>query len=122
MSDRLGTWAGQLTGAHAELELHDTNRTDSYGKSVLRYVLTITPKAIVFEGDDFCCAPSVAIDSDEAAGACLSFFAHYGESIRYSGDDADVPTFTREQREALVAYGEEISMWSMELEGEDEDV
>jgi hypothetical protein len=120
----LGRWTHQEGNADYRLDLWDTGRTDPYGKATLRYALVlITPpvdsRIVIFEGEDFHPSPLHAIDSDEVAGALLSFFAAYGESINYSGDDADVPAFTPRQREALAAHCEVLTMWSYSLEGEE---
>lgn len=117
MSDSLGTWENGI--GTMRLEMWDTGRTDYNGKSELRYVLTIN--GVEFAGDRFHPSPMIAIDSDESAGALIGFFAHYGESLRYSGDDAEcAEEFTPEQREVLASEYDELSVWSHELEEEDE--
>jgi hypothetical protein len=119
MYEHLGTW----TRDGFRVDLWDGGKTDSYGKTVLRYALAIIPedletRPIIFDGEDFAVSPLTAIDSDEAVAALLSFFSAYGESIRYGGDDADVPAFTPRQREALANESDSLSMWALDLEGE----
>ncbi len=121
MNEHLGTWTSYPSETSYRLDLWDTGRTDSYGKSELRYALAIIAppvdsRPVLFDGEDFHPSPLHAIDSDGAAGGLISFFSAYGESIRYSGDDADVPTFTVRQRDALAAHYEDLSLWAMELE------
>jgi hypothetical protein len=126
MYEHLGMWTRDLGASPARLDLWDTGRTDSYGKSELRYALWIgSPESdrrgVLIEGEDFHPSPLTAIDSDESAGALLGFFTYYGEAIQYSGDDADVPEdLTAAQREAITAHHDELSLWAFELEGEDE--
>lgn len=61
------------------LDLWDTSRSDSDGKSILRYALydDTQPfgKGIVFEGEDFHCSPLHAIDSDATVASILSFLS-----------------------------------------------
>lgn len=121
MNDHLGTWTSYPSETSYRLDLWDTGRTYSYGKSELRYTLAIIAppvdsRPVLFDGEDFHPSPLLAIDSDETAGDLLGFFASYGESIRYSGADADVPEFTSRQREALAAHYKDLSVWAMELE------
>lgn len=56
----------------AYLEVWDTGRMDCRGQSVLGYRLKVSG-AVVFEGEDFAGSPLHADDSDETAGALLSF-------------------------------------------------
>jgi hypothetical protein len=122
MYEHLGTWKrNPATDESMRLDLWDTGRIRD-GKSELRYALWISPPAdqfrgTIIEGEDFCPSPFDAIDSDATAAALLSFFAAYGESIRYSGDEADVPEgLTGPQREALAAHHDELAMWENELD------
>jgi hypothetical protein len=123
MYEHLGMWTRDLGASPARLDLWDTGRV-SGGKSELRYALWIgSPESdrrgVIIEGEDFCPSPLHSIDGDETAAALLSFMSHYGESIAYSGDDADVPEdLTAAQREALVAHREDLSMWELELDTE----
>jgi hypothetical protein len=125
MYEHLGTWRHLEGEADYRLDLWDTGRTGEYGKATLRYALVIIRPPVdsridIFEGEDYYPSPLLAIDSDETAGALVSFFASYGESINYSGADADVPQdFTPRQRDALAAHCEVLSMWSYALEGDD---
>lgn len=121
-ADHLNTWTRDEGETTYRLDLWDTGRTDSYGKSELRYTLAIIAppvdsRPVLFDGEDFHPSPLVSVDSDECAAALLSFFSAYGESIRYSGDDADVPAdLTARQREALATHGEALGLWSSDLE------
>jgi len=123
--DHLKTWNTRFADASARLDLWDTNRVDSYGKNVLRYALAIVPDqglcVYIFEGSDYRPGVGTVIDSDRSAGGLLAFFAYYGESIHYSGDDADVPDFTPRQRELLDTYAENLGMWSLDLEKDEDD-
>lgn len=125
MYDHLGTWTAHYGDCGFRLDLWDTGKTDSYGKATLHYALAIMPDAtervVILEGSDFHPSPLQAIDSAETAGGLLSFFSAYGESIRYSGDDADVPEFTPRQRVALETYYQELGDWSYMLETDDDD-
>ena len=54
------------------LETWDTGNHDSYGKWIVGYRLRSQGKTI-FEGEDFCCSPMHAIDSDEAIASLMAF-------------------------------------------------
>ena len=68
--DHIRTW---MDGGF-RLELHDTYCTDALGKCRLAYELYHRDQ-LVFEGDDFCCSPLHAIDSDESVAALLGFLS-----------------------------------------------
>ena len=65
------------------LKMWDTNRVDSYGKSVLGYRLSMGEPAnaagnpavwtVLFEGKDYCCSPMNAVDSDAAVADLMGF-------------------------------------------------
>lgn len=61
------------------LDLWDTGRVDSWGKSELRYTLfdDTEPfgRGIVFEGEDYHPSPLHAIDSPESVAGILSFLS-----------------------------------------------
>lgn len=117
--DCLGQWL-EVGLASFRVTLWDTGDSDSYGKCRLRYEFVIFgngfgEEPVTFTGDDFFPSPFQEINSDEAAGALLSFFAAYGETIAYGGDD--VPEdLTPRQREALGNHHDAISVWSHELD------
>ena len=93
----LRTW--REDGFH--LDLFDTNRRDSLGKSVLKYRFYDTefPRDealghLIFEGEDFACAPSHAVDSDATVASLLSFL-----SLREGDTDCDYfNSYTTRQR------------------------
>jgi hypothetical protein len=131
MYEHLRTWVNtaDFVGWTVRLDLWDTGRTRD-GKSELRYALAFVPepatdlsrRVVIFDGEQYWPAPSIAIDSDESAGALLSFFAHDGEVLRFSDgnpEESITGEFTDEQRELLAAEYEAISLWSMELEADE---
>lgn len=121
MYDHLGTWTRELSGkASARLDLWDTGRTDSYGKSELRYALWICDDpvdtdapSVIIEGEDFHPSPLHAIDSDASAAALISFMAYYGDT-----SEEDIPV-TPKQKEMLYRYSDELFMWEYDLDGEE---
>jgi len=129
MYEHLGTWTESPTDALSmRLDLWDTGRTDGYGKSKLRYALWICEgnpadlngTSAIFDGEDYCPSPLIAIDSDEAAGGLLAFFAADGETIRFH-DGLNVEMagrYSKKQRELLESNYEHLGLWSSELEGE----
>ena len=56
------------------LRLWDTYRTDSLGKSRLRYEFK-DGRAVIFQGDDFHCSPLHAIDSLDCVYSLLGFLS-----------------------------------------------
>jgi hypothetical protein len=56
-----------------ELVLWDTGRVDEYRKSVLGYRLIHPAGWVLFEGEDYCCSPCFAIDSDSSVRSLLTF-------------------------------------------------
>lgn len=107
MKEHIRTW-------HADgfrLELFDTFHTDRYGKSRLAYEF-YHDGTLIFEGDDFCCSPLHGIDSDETVGALLTFL-----SLRPGDTDPEYfESYTPEQLAWSEQYGEEVSMYALELE------
>jgi hypothetical protein len=97
------------------LSLYDAHRTDEYGKHVLAYVLAwdkAYTDAVIFRGDDLHCAPGTAIDSDESAGALLSFL-----SLKPGDTDDDYfNDYTQAQIDFVLEYGDDLAMWSEELD------
>src|SRR4029077_3024071 len=119
MYDHLGTWTNYPTTWGAmRLDLWDTGRTRD-GKSELRYTLYLreSGNAAVIDGEDFYPSPLHAIDSDETAAALLCFMAADGESLAYSGDDADCfDRYRPIQRYLLRTFREHLAIWESELE------
>lgn len=94
------------------VELFDTNKRFEMSQHKLAY-LFYSDKKLVFAGSDYGCSPMVAIDSNECLGALLSFLSlRKGDTDKEYFDD-----YTEEQLEFSEQYGEELSMWAMELEG-----
>ena len=60
------------TGPVFRLELWDTNTRDEFGKYRLGYRLKMDCN-VLFEGEDFCCSPMHAVDSDESVASLLGF-------------------------------------------------
>ena len=120
MNEHLGTWTQDLGNRPARLDLWDTGRVDSYGKSELRYALWIGTEAVdergvFFDGEDFHPSPLHAIDSDKTAGGLIGFFAAYGDP--HSGADAP-EGFSAKQRETLENVCDALYLWSEELEAD----
>jgi len=130
MYEHLRTWVNTVdfVGWTVRLDLWDTGRTRD-GKSELRYALAFVPepatdltrRVVIFDGEEYWPAPSIAIDSDESAGGLLSFFAHDGESLSlgYSDDDSLSGRYDTEQQRLLIEQYEAVSTWSTELEERD---
>ena len=83
------------------LTIWDTYQVDHYGKSRLGYRMVNPDGATIFEGEDFCCSPCVAVDSDEMIRHLLGFltlrpgdveeeyFADYSaEALAFAQSDA----------------------------------
>lgn len=51
----------------------DTYRTERYGRSILGYAFYDNEPEPLFVGEDFSCAPSLAIDSNDTILSLLSF-------------------------------------------------
>jgi hypothetical protein len=93
------------------LRLWDTGRTDSYGKTVLRYQFALGDETI-FEGDDFCPGLGMVIDSDEVVGGLLGFL-----SLRPGDTDSEYfAGYSDRQRWFADTHGEYLSLLAMELE------
>jgi len=123
MFDHLGTWTNHPRTTDAmRLDLWDTGRTRD-GKSELRYALYLRENSnvAVIDGEEFYPSPLHAIDSDETAAALLSFMAADGESLAYSGDDAECfGRYRPIERYLLKDFREQLSLWAYELEGVEE--
>ena len=98
------------------LRLWDTNRVDSYHKSVLAYELYYSGE-LIFQGADFCCSPMHAVDSDQCLGGILTFL-----SLRPGDVDSKYfDSYTPKQMEFARSHGEELSYLAMELEEKEEE-
>jgi hypothetical protein len=90
------------------LNTWDTGRTDSYGKSILRYQFQDGKGNLLFEGEDFACSPMHAIDSDESVRALLSFLV-----LRPGDTDEEYfENYTQEQMDFANEHGEILSMYT----------
>ena len=93
------------------LYLYDTFTRDGYGKSILAYQFFEKDKKI-FEGDDFCCSPLHAIDSDETFKALLGFLTlRPGDTDEEYFDD-----YTERQMEFANEHAEVLSIYAMDDE------
>ena len=55
------------------LTVWDTYTRDHYGKSRLGYRMVSPEGIVLFESEDFCCSPCVAVDSDDMLRSLLGF-------------------------------------------------
>jgi len=96
-------------GPRFRLQTWDTYRTDSYGKTIIRYrfdILPGGPAVPLFSGEDFACSPMYAIDSDRCIAALLSFLTlRPGDTDREYFDNytPEQMTFATEHAESLGA-------------------
>lgn len=70
MREKIKVWAKD----GFRLTLYDLNRRDELGKWVLGYRFTDKGK-LIFEGEDFACAPSDAVDSLATVYGLLTFLS-----------------------------------------------
>ncbi len=96
------------------LDLWDTDRSRSDGKSLLGYRLSKGEGDTVFEGEDFGCSPLHAVDSDETVRALLGFLTlRPGDTDReyFAGYSARQWAFVESDAESLSLYAcEELGM------------
>lgn len=110
--EHLRTWAED----GYRLELFDTHRTDSDGKSILSYALhdeqyESDPEP-VFIGADFHCSPLHAIDSDATVASLLGFL-----SLRPGDTDSEYfETYSPEQLNWAGARAEYLGLLAYDLE------
>jgi hypothetical protein len=119
--DHLRTWRED----GFRLDLWDTGRTDSIGKTLLRYALfdeewqRIDPperRGLIFEGEDFAVGMSTPIDSDAAVGSLLGFL-----SLRPGDVESEYfEGYTASQIEWRDARAEELSFAALRLEEDEE--
>lgn len=106
---RFKTW----TGARFTLTTWDTNRT-IHGKYCLGYRLNMNGKTL-FEGEDFGCAPSHAVDSDAAVEGIMSFL-----TLRPGDTDKEYfEDYTPAQLEFCSQHAEALKCEVMDWFGED---
>jgi len=92
------------------LQMWDTGRQDSYGKTRIRYKFSAPDGKVLFEGDDFRSSPMHGIDSDEAVRALLGFL-----TLRPGDTDEEYfKDYTKEQMDFAEQHGENLSMYSMD--------
>lgn len=88
--EHIRTWAED----GFRLELYDTFRSDSMGKSILAYEL-YDGDELIFEGEDYHCSPLHSIDGDDALAGLLCFL-----SLRPGDTDSEYfESYTPRQRE-----------------------
>lgn len=94
------------------LDVWDTHRTDSYGKSILGYAFR-TPMPDdeeLFVGEDFSASPLHALDSDETLRALLGFL-----TLRPGDTDSEYfESYTPEQMAFAEGPAEELQVFGME--------
>ena len=105
----------------------DTHQHDEYGKSILKYRLTMSPppsfssevicppqEEVLFEGEDFCCSPLHAIDSDQTVDSLMSFL-----TMRPGDTDEDYfKDYTEAQLDYCDRYAEALNVEVMSRFGE----
>lgn len=101
------------------VEMWDTHRLDSMGKSVLGYELRThlgDDSSVTFTGDDFHCSPMHAIDSDDAVRALMSFL-----TLRPGDTDAEYfDGYTQEQMDFCRCHAEALDSEVRSVLGDDE--
>jgi len=108
--DHLSTWRSDADGFR--LELFDTYQVRR-GKSVLAYQF-FHNDVLVFEGDEYGCAPSHAVGGDLSIASLLFFL-----SLKPGDTDSEYferHEYTREQLEWAKSHGEELGLLADELE------
>jgi hypothetical protein len=92
------------------LQMWDSGKVNRTGKTRIRYEFRTPSGVILFAGDDFCCSPMHAIDSDESVRHLLGFL-----TLRPGDTDPDYfADYTEEQMKFARTDAESISMWSPE--------
>lgn len=122
--EHLRKWTTDMGRVAFRLDLWDTGRVDDRGSSELRYALAIIPdnldtRPIVFDGEKYWPSPMNQVDGNETAADLLGFFSAYAEEIRFGdGPGEDMPDFDPRQRNALVRYADDLSVWQNTLDPE----
>lgn len=131
-ADRL-EWLRTDLWAEYRLDLWNTGEVDEMGKSMLAYRLAridherpvrfipaerapedIGGWEILFAGEDFHCGLGRLIDDDSVVADIIGFLSCKPGDV----EDDYFADYTPRQLEFAIAEGEELSMWSAELEGE----
>lgn len=100
---------------NAVIFLFDTGVMKGDSHYRLRYVLEHKGE-VIFEGDDYGCPRSTAIDSDESFAGILNFLScRPGDT-----DDEYFSDYTPAQLEWVDRYGEELGLFAAELEQGDD--
>jgi hypothetical protein len=89
----------------------DTNKTDSMGKYKVGYQFYKADTGeVIFSGEDFCCSPLHAIDSNECLRSLMTFI-----TLRPGDTDKEYfENYTPEQMEFAENEAEYLSMWALE--------
>ena len=89
----------------------DTNKTDSMGKNIVGYQFyKVDTGEVIFSGEDFCCSPLHAIDSNECLRSLMTFI-----TLRPGDTDKEYfENYTPEQMEFAENEAEYLSMWALE--------
>ena len=94
-------------GPRFTLTMWDTNTRDRYGKARLAYRLNMHENdrtQELFDGNDFCCSPMDAIDSDACVEAIMGFL-----TLRPGDTDEDYfDDYTPAQREYCEQHAESL--------------
>ena len=102
-----------ISGAEITLQTWETVTRFNTGQYKLRYELTCNGK-VIFSGDDYGCAPSEAVDSDESLRGLLGFLSlQPGDT-----DDEYFDDYTKDQMAFAESYGEELSLYALKEEEE----
>lgn len=90
-------------GRTMRLDMFDTHRSDSYGKTIIAYRLS--HKGVpIFEGSDFAASPLHADDSDVTVASLMTFL-----TLRPGDTDAEYfANYTPAQLAFAIEYGEEL--------------
>ena len=96
----------------AIIKLWRTNDRDWRGQDKLHYALYHNGN-VIFEGGDFAGSPLHAIDSDATFATILTFL-----SMQPGDTDPEYfESYTGDQLNWIASYGEELSLYALELEG-----
>lgn len=107
IAEHIRTW----TAEDFRLDLYATDQRDHRGQTRLAYAFYHANK-LVFSGCDFCGSPLHADDSDETLATLLTFL-----SLRPGDTDREYfDAYTPEQMEFAQQHGEQLSLYSLDLE------
>ena len=98
------------------LETWETGKNAPTGQYLLRYRMCKPDGTALFEGDDYGCSPMDCIDSDASLIGLLGFLTcRPGDT-----DDEYFASYTPEQLEWAESEAEELQLWGMEPQDDDE--